>query len=532
MAGSSVCPPSASTSCYCVSVSYSCSRTGPSSLGLTHALLFQGLRVGRQRLQRSGYQFPRLSLCCACFSQYQFGEQLIAGKVGVGNMDKVLEKSGVFRSWNQHPSTTRRFATWDSRMDADARSAAPRTTVSEEFSDSSMSSMNGAGRDPYVVLSLGSLSRHVPVQRLAVWTAVVITMFQLHDFVGIIMGTVVLSVVGNSVVSWAEDYLPGRRRVLVATMYVVILAALIGVGVVYIPRLTQEGAKVIAHIQNEDPYTLVSDKLRSALGEKVTDQLERFLLVMTKPDTVVMESVAGSKSQRLRALQQMIKEYAGAMVVWLATLISATSRFALQSLVSLIFSFMLVWDMPAIRQGVQSLKQSRLSIVYEEIAPVIGTFGAIFGKAMQAQSAIAVVNTGLTALGLLVLQVSGLGFLSVLVFLCSFVPVVGVIISTVPIGLIAFTESGLLQLGLVVLMVILIHAVEAYILNPVIYSAHLKLHPLLALGVLVFAEHTLGVWGLLVAVPMAVFFIEYVIKRNPMTLGEDNNYRALPSKPS
>jgi hypothetical protein len=59
-------------------------------------------------------------------------------------------------------------------------------------------------------------------------------------------------------------------------------------------------------------------------------QLERFLLVMTKPDTVVMESVAGSKTQRLRALQQMIKEYAGAMVVWLATLISATSRFALQ----------------------------------------------------------------------------------------------------------------------------------------------------------------------------------------------------------
>jgi uncharacterized membrane protein (GlpM family) len=75
----------------------------------------------------------------------------------------------------------------------------------------------------------------------------------------------------------------------------------------------------------------------------------------------------------------MIKEYAGAMVVWLATLISATSRFALQSLVSLIFSFMLVWDMPAIRRGVQSLKQSRLSIVYEEIAPVVN-FILLFTK--------------------------------------------------------------------------------------------------------------------------------------------------------
>ncbi|CAK9883009.1 unnamed protein product [Sphagnum jensenii] len=520
MAGSATCPSTRAS--YQLSVSYSCSRKGLNRLGSRAWLL--GLRR-----QRSRFLFPRLSLCMACFSQIQFRKHFIAGNAGVRSNDQQFKNSGVFRSWNQHPLT--RFEAWDSSMDAGVTSAA-QTTVDEEFTDSNMSSMNGSKPDPYIVVNLGSVSRRVPFQRLAVWTAVVFTMFQLRDFVGIIMGTVVLSVIGNSVVSWAEDYLPGRRRLLVATMYVVILAALIGVGVMYIPRLTQEGARLIARIQTEDPYTLVSDKLRSALGENVTDQLERFLLVMTKPDTVVMESVAGSRTQRLRALQQMIKEYAGAMVVWLATLISATSRFALQSLVSLIFSFMLVWDMPAIRRGVQSLKQSRLSIVYEEIAPVIGTFGAIFGKAMQAQSAIAVVNTALTALGLLVLQVSGVGFLSVLVFLCSFVPVAGVIISTVPIGLVAFTESGLLQLGLVVLMVILIHAVEAYILNPVIYSAHLKLHPLLALGVLVFAEHTLGVWGLLVAVPMAVFFSEYIIKRNSMTMGEDNKYRALPSVPS
>ncbi len=32
-----------------------------------------------------------------------------------------------------------------------------------------------------------------------------------------------------------------------------------------------------------------------------------------------------------------------------------------------------------------------------------------------------------------------------------------------------------------------------------IYSAHLKLHPLLVLSALVIAEHSLGVWGLLLA---------------------------------
>ena len=55
------------------------------------------------------------------------------------------------------------------------------------------------------------------------------------------------------------------------------------------------------------------------------------------------------------------------------------------------------------------------------------------------------------------------------------------------------------QLALVVLLVTGIHFIEAYGLNPAIYSAHLKLHPLLVLSVLVIAEHSLGVWGLLLA---------------------------------
>ena len=57
----------------------------------------------------------------------------------------------------------------------------------------------------------------------------------------------------------------------------------------------------------------------------------------------------------------------------------------------------------------------------------------------------------------------------------------------------------MLQLGLVCLMVTCIHFIEAYGLNPAIYSAHLKLHPLMVLTVLVVAEHSLGVWGLLLA---------------------------------
>ena len=61
-------------------------------------------------------------------------------------------------------------------------------------------------------------------------------------------------------------------------------------------------------------------------------------------------------------------------------------------------------------------------------------------------------------------------------------------------------------------MVACIHVIEAYGLNPAIYSAHLKLHPLLVLTVLVVAEHSLGVWGLLLAVPLTVFVLDYAIR--------------------
>jgi predicted PurR-regulated permease PerM len=93
----------------------------------------------------------------------------------------------------------------------------------------------------------------------------------------------------------------------------------------------------------------------------------------------------------------------------------------------------------------------------------------------------------------------------------------GCIISTFPIGFVALTEYGFMKLALVILMVFGVHAVEAYGLNPIIYSTHLRLHPLLVLAVLVIAEHSLGVWGLLLAVPLTVFTLDYIIRYSRRT---------------
>ncbi len=60
----------------------------------------------------------------------------------------------------------------------------------------------------------------------------------------------------------------------------------------------------------------------------------------------------------------------------------------LQVGVSLVLSFMVVWDLPRIAGGVSSLETSRLSAVYAEVAPSVSIFGELFGRALQAQASL------------------------------------------------------------------------------------------------------------------------------------------------
>lgn len=147
---------------------------------------------------------------------------------------------------------------------------------------------------------------------------------------------------------------------------------------------------------------------------------------------------------------------------------------------------MVVWDLPAIQRGVQSLRTSRVATIYNTVAPSLKVFSTLFGKALQAQvrgwlsgvfggwwpaskppespqhaavpyshlprtvllqARIAAVNTILTSLGMWALKIPGAGLLSLFVFCCGFIPIAGVIISTVPIGFVALTEYGFTKVG-------------------------------------------------------------------------------------
>jgi predicted PurR-regulated permease PerM len=60
-------------------------------------------------------------------------------------------------------------------------------------------------------------------------------------------------------------------------------------------------------------------------------------------------------------------------------------------------------------------------------------------------------------------------------------------------------------------MVAGVHAVESYLLYPQIYSAKLKLHPIVVLASLIGAEHFAGIPGLFLAMPITLFTTNHLL---------------------
>jgi predicted PurR-regulated permease PerM len=163
------------------------------------------------------------------------------------------------------------------------------------------------------------------------------------------------------------------------------------------------------------------------------------------------------------------------------------------------------------KRGLGRLKNSRIGDFYEEAAQPIARFGVLVGRAIEAQASIACVNTVLTLIGLLLLDIPLIAMLSVIVFVCSFIPVLGVFISTMPIVLVALNAGGFSLSLAAIGLVIVVHAIESYLLNPMIYSQHLKLNPVLTLIILYVGYHVFGLWGMLLGVPVARYFIHDVL---------------------
>ena len=82
-----------------------------------------------------------------------------------------------------------------------------------------------------------------------------------------------------------------------------------------------------------------------------------------------------------------------------------------------------------------------------------------------------------------------------------------VIISLFPLCMIAYNIGGIMYVVYILVIVTVIHALESYVLNPEVYVAKTNLPIFYTFMVLIFSEHFLGVWGLIIGIPIFIFLL-------------------------
>jgi len=148
---------------------------------------------------------------------------------------------------------------------------------------------------------------------------------------------------------------------------------------------------------------------------------------------------------------------------------------------------------------------------------------------VRGQVIICLVNGTLTLVGLLILGIPLPFLLAGLATLLSLIPIFGSIISTIPIVAIALTNSFSLAV-LALIWVVIIHLLEANLLNPKIMGDAAKIHPVVVVLALIVGEHYYGLSGALFAVPIAsilLTFFKYAHQR-ALTLQSEAGAEGLP----
>ncbi|TWU45075.1 hypothetical protein Q31b_02460 [Novipirellula aureliae] len=188
-------------------------------------------------------------------------------------------------------------------------------------------------------------------------------------------------------------------------------------------------------------------------------------------------------------------------------------RIPIQVITSLILAILILIDWHGIKLAVASIRETRLQRIYDEIAPNVVAFGKLIGKSFQGQVIIAMFNAVFTLVTLYFIGVEYRFLLALIVFVFSFIPVLGVILSGIPICAVAILQpdGSFLMVLQVVMAVALIHLLEGLVLSPQIIGKLGHLHPILVIVILFVAEHFFGMWGLILGVPVAIYLIRVVI---------------------
>jgi predicted PurR-regulated permease PerM len=308
-----------------------------------------------------------------------------------------------------------------------------------------------------------------------------IFLYLMRGMLNLMLLTFVFTYLINSVSKFLIKRFEGKIRlnykVMIVTVALVVTAMLFIIIIDFLPLVTHEFRQVVNQIRE---------------------------IYKTAPDNEIVNVIKGKLDQIYAHI------FSAEGINYIVQSISNISKLAINIIIALILSIFFLLEKDKISDFTYKFKQSKAAGIYNELEFFGRKFLSSFGKVIEVQIVIATINGILSTIGLSIISFPNLLGFGMMVMLLGLIPVAGVIISLVPLSIVAFNNGGFAQVIYVLVMIAILHAFEAYILNPKLMSEKTKLPIFYTLSILIVSEHIAGVLGLIVGIPIFMFILDVI----------------------
>jgi predicted PurR-regulated permease PerM len=212
----------------------------------------------------------------------------------------------------------------------------------------------------------------------------------LKDFYGVMAGTFILSFVGNSAIAmmeknckklheWLEGCLncklPAISRKTLSALYIIVVLYVLALGtIVTVPQVISSWRYLKQVVFSDNPYVELAGSIHALIGADATASLENFfsgilgdsgVAAAIVPAAALAKGRVVTSSSDIAAqyaspvlsgqLQRLLRGYVNTALPIINRLLKSSSKIFYQTLLSLLFSFILVFDKPTISTGVRRL---------------------------------------------------------------------------------------------------------------------------------------------------------------------------------
>lgn len=245
-------------------------------------------------------------------------------------------------------------------------------------------------------------------------------------------------------------------------------------------------------------------------GVVIEPEGERFRVVTGEPRRERQpRDLTSTLTETLNSMSDDTRQTASTLITTARAVIRAVVKGVFTFFIMLMLSAYLLITSDRILAFFRSLWPPRRRRNYDRLLKRIDRG---LGGVVRGQLLIALVNGLLSGIGFWYLELRYWPILTLIATLLSIIPIFGAILSTIPAVVIAL-QNGPGTAVAVLVWIVVIHQLEANLLNPKIMGDAAKVHPVLVVFALLAGESLFGIAGALLAVPvlsiMQSLFLHY-----------------------